>query len=525
MHTRAGGPRLTCARMSFRATLLTIAPAVALAAWCAGAQNAAVSHESTQAGDEAWNSGRRADARVAYTAVVRRDTTAVPRAVFRLATLTAWDGQYQEALVLYAAYARLVPTDPDVRIGVARTLAWAGRYDDADRAYANLSGIDPAESVKGRARIASWRGDVSRSEALWREASERFPGDAEAWIGLARILAETGRPVQADAALQRALVANPADVAAADLLRRLAPELRTTVAPSATWGGDSDGNQTTTFSVAVSLAPTESGRLRALANHREARLRGAVGTSTGGRLALHLSPLHTSDLHLDVGVRRLEARTQGGVRSAQALVTGGVHLVVRPLRRVAIGGGVSRDAFDETASTIAAGIVTTATNLDIEAGFPGRLSIALGAEHATLQGATPNTRWSANGTLQWRVQSGTTLGIGSRVFGYRLATTGEYFAPRQFTLVEGAVHRRWGTIRGWFAETDAGIGSQIVDAGTGGAARRAARVALSLGYLPAPGREVVARWGYANAAGGAAVADAARYEGQLLTLRALLVTW
>ncbi|GAC1647141.1 MAG: hypothetical protein NVS4B3_00720 [Gemmatimonadaceae bacterium] len=475
--------------------------------------------------DEAWDAGRHAEARRGYAAVVALDTTAVLRAVFRLAKLHAWAGHYEEALTLYAAYRRLAPDDSDGRIGVAQTLSWAGRFVEAERAYADLADLNPPESVKGRARLAAWRGDIALSEALWREATERFPDDAEGWVGLARALSARGRPVQADKALGRALDAQPEDVEARNLRELLAPELRANVEPMVTWAEDSDDNRATAFATTATLPPLDVVRVRVLASQRAAQTGRATGASTSGGVAVRFRPTATTDLHASIGASQLRARVQTRAVPSRAVATGGLHVVVRATPRAAIGGGISRDVVDETAPLIAAGIVSTSANVEGKVVLPPGVMTAFTVEHSALQGATPNRRWSAAAAVRQRARLGLTVGLASRAFGFEKKTTDGYFAPHRFVLIEATVHGAWGDGRGWFTDTEGGVGRQTIDLGAGGVARGAMRLALSAGYRTARGRELVARWAYANAAGGVAVADAAGYEARLLTLRALLTAW
>ncbi|MEW5916405.1 MAG: hypothetical protein AB1762_08365, partial [Gemmatimonadota bacterium] len=80
--------------------------------------------------DSAFVVGDRAVARGAYREVVRRDSSASSRAVYRLAVFLAEDGDFRDAIALHLHYTALEPNDMEGELGLARTYAWAGRTDD-----------------------------------------------------------------------------------------------------------------------------------------------------------------------------------------------------------------------------------------------------------------------------------------------------------------------------------------------------------------------------------------------------------
>jgi LPXTG-motif cell wall-anchored protein len=64
-----------------------------------------------------------------------------------------------------------------------------------------------ALAAAASARTEAWRDDLS----LWRDATEKAPESALAWMGLGTSLADRGRPAEAIAAYHRALAQNPSD--------------------------------------------------------------------------------------------------------------------------------------------------------------------------------------------------------------------------------------------------------------------------------------------------------------------------
>ncbi|MGH7711393.1 MAG: hypothetical protein ACREOG_08910, partial [Gemmatimonadaceae bacterium] len=79
-----------------------------------------------RAGDSAFKAGARAQAISAYRDVVRRDSAASSRTVYRLAIMLAEDGSYGEAIALHHLYNVLEPNDAGGVLGLARTFAWSG---------------------------------------------------------------------------------------------------------------------------------------------------------------------------------------------------------------------------------------------------------------------------------------------------------------------------------------------------------------------------------------------------------------
>jgi tetratricopeptide (TPR) repeat protein len=69
------------------------------------------------------------------------------------------------------------------------------------------------------------RGDFRGASALLGKATDRFPGHLPLWIAAARLAAETGDPVGAEAALARALAIDPGHPVAREMAAEVAPGL------------------------------------------------------------------------------------------------------------------------------------------------------------------------------------------------------------------------------------------------------------------------------------------------------------
>jgi hypothetical protein len=66
-----------------------------------------------------------------YAVAVAADPARSARAVYRLATVEAAGSACRAAVALHRLYTRLEPRDADGFVGLARTLAWAARWEAA----------------------------------------------------------------------------------------------------------------------------------------------------------------------------------------------------------------------------------------------------------------------------------------------------------------------------------------------------------------------------------------------------------
>lgn len=147
------------------------------------------------AGDSAWAARDFKAARAFYSVVVRADSAASSRAVFRLATMLAWDDELDASLQLHRLYVRLEPEDAEGRAALARTLAWAARYGEAIATYDSILARDPGyrDAALGAAQALAWQGRFSEAIARYEKWIAAHHGDAEARIALARTLSWAGR--------------------------------------------------------------------------------------------------------------------------------------------------------------------------------------------------------------------------------------------------------------------------------------------------------------------------------------------
>src|SRR3989454_2224346 len=114
--------------------------------------------------------------------------------------------------------------------------------------------------------------------------------------------------------------------------------------------------------------------------------------------------------------------------------------------------------------------------LDVSPG-PG-WSISAGGGGAWLSDS--NSRYSAVGAVLGRVVRGLQIGPFARIFGYREARVGLYFAPLRFSTIEGRAVYQWQRSR-WGVRADGGLGSQrLVLAGVAPQTQTEWHVGLSL---------------------------------------------
>lgn len=553
-------------------------------------------------GDSAWSAGREG-AFPFYHEIVRRDSTASTRALFRLAMLRAWRGELPAAIALHARYVRAEPMDGEGRVALGRVLAWAGRFDAAvanydtllaripdyrdaalgraqalawagrtseaiaayerwlaanptDRAaeldlaraqswggrleaaelrYQRLADGGDVAGDKGVARVAAWRGDLARSERLWRAVTERHPDDAEAWTGLAQVLRWSGRAGLAERALARALEAEPGYGDARAQLPWVRAELDGSAEPMLVLSNDSDENRSALVSVGASRTPFWTGRVSGTLSHRQADFAGTQATSTTARTSAVWHPMAARvSVRGELGLALLAGDRGGASLGSVTRSLMSVGVSAQPHRVLNVGVGLSRAPFDETALMIANRLVNGSLDADASLQLPGRLTLGAGAGRGEISGGrVRNARESANASLRWTIRRGLSLAASGRAFGYERAafdTVGGarvsdgYFAPEAYRLVDGSGRWELGRDLGWHGSTELGLGRQMLrpwaDVGVVGEAssRFTQRAAASLGYRFAPGLELASAIGFANVAGPQTI-RAAEYRAWWFTLR------
>ncbi len=540
----------------------------------------------------AWRAGEYPAARALYQAIVARDSSAPSVAVFRLATLLAWDNRIEEGVSLFRRYVAMEPRDTEGRLALGRALAWGGRYsaalaiydsviqqdatyrdavlaraqtlawagrlgdalsiyrqwlaahpadreasvayaralswngqlDDAESLYTQLAGTGSADARKGLARVIGWRGDLQRSERVWREVVLIDPDDPEALTGLGQVLSWQGRQMDAAAALERALRANPAHGDARVLLRWVQADLKPSVTVTGVGSNDSDGNRATSLMLDYTRRAPWNGNLGVRYAERWASFAATDSRSDGAGLFSSWQPVASSwQLRGSAGVARHSSTLVLTPVPNRTIVNGAVRAFGSLGRSLSVGVGVTHAPFDDTALLIASGVVSTEFAGDATIALPARFSVSGAASHARLDGgARENSRKALSSALRWTHNRRWSVAVGARRFGYDTTSSDGYFAPKKYTLLEASGRGRLGQNLGWNAEGDVGVGRQSIEFfGSSAGSRLTERVAVSAGYRFDPAREVSVAGSYANVAAPGQTSGS-EYRAYMLSLRARL---
>lgn len=150
--------------------------------------------------DSAWQAGSYLLATSLYETAVVRDSSA-SLAIFRLATLRAWDNRSDEAVRLFRRYVALNPGYAEGRVALARTLAWGGHYTSALAIYDSVIAQNGTyrEAALGRAQTLAWSGQLPLALAEYKRWIADHPTDREASLGYARALSWNGQFDDAEA--------------------------------------------------------------------------------------------------------------------------------------------------------------------------------------------------------------------------------------------------------------------------------------------------------------------------------------
>lgn len=199
-------PSLTSAGLVFCALLAGCATARSGPTTAAGAPSTLEIAANTRLpeiltkAESAWRAESYPLATRLYALAVERDSSA-SRAVFRLATLNAWNDDHKTAELLYRRYIMLEPQDTEGRLALARLLGWGGRYASAIAIYDSVIAIDSTyrDAVVGRAQTLSWQGRAEEGLQAYRAWTADHPSDRPALVEYARALSWSGRLDEATA--------------------------------------------------------------------------------------------------------------------------------------------------------------------------------------------------------------------------------------------------------------------------------------------------------------------------------------
>jgi tetratricopeptide (TPR) repeat protein len=116
--------------------------------------------------------------------------------------------QLREALPHFRAATAIDPTDPFPRLELVRVLIGLGELENAG-ALLDERSLPGSEPLRLRAMLLHRRGEAASAARLYQQLVEADPRDFESWGNLGRCLIATDRPVDAIAALERALSLRP----------------------------------------------------------------------------------------------------------------------------------------------------------------------------------------------------------------------------------------------------------------------------------------------------------------------------
>lgn len=463
------------------------------------------------AGDSAWEREDHPAAFAAYDAVVRADSAYNTRALFRVGLLHAWADRFGPALSALRLYARL-ENDPEGRTALARTYAWAGRYDQAIAQYDTVLRNAPAsrDAVLGRATAFAWAGRLGEAESAVRPWVEANPRDADAWVSLGQFRQWRGAAWGADDAYRRALdVATPNSETAAQVTRlreELRPELRPAALSRVVSALDSEDNGLSDLEVQGSLRTAREVRWTAVARVREVTdaLNRSVTVPGVHGVAQWTHPRSQWTLRSELGVVSFPA----GVADAAVQGRGGLRATGRVTPRLRMSAGVGREPFDDVVTMAQRALMFSSGDVDLSYTVRRTVSLGLTSSVGRVGGAGIGAqRVVGLGVLRWVPSPGATIAVQHRELSWDAPQFGVFFSPQRWTGTE--VNASWDrqAAVGFQLGGDLAVGSQgIRFAGDTELARSMApRAGMRAGWRVAPGRELLASLLYANVAGAGAV--------------------
>jgi tetratricopeptide (TPR) repeat protein len=447
-------------------------------------------------------------------------------AAFGRATALAWWGKLDESIAAYDAWIRTHPSDTEAELGRARVLSWAGRLDEALAVYERLAKAgNPAEAEKGIARVTAWRGELEKSEQLWNAVTGKYPRDPEVWVGLGQTLRWMGRPFASRDALEQALKVRPQYEDAHTQLRWVRAEINPSASPTYTRSTDSEHNDGNTFAVRADAAVGTKARAGVRAQFRGNTSPSGSGNSTSLRASGEVQPGDGKyALRGELGVTSMTSKVGVVESPSYTIVVGGVRGRTTLGERVRVGGGVSRDAFDDIVLTMREGLGITTLDADASVTLPRRTTLSAFASTSSASGDTiaSNSRTTAGASLRWTPRRDIALMANVRTFGWDHPAYGTYFAPQRFTLAELAARWERPVDLGWLAAAEFGFGSQSIRFENDDASKRSVpRGSVMLGWRPVPGREVTLTWLFANVASASTLKES-EYSYRALTITAKL---
>jgi len=410
--------------------------------------------------DSAFTAGSTSVASRNYAVVLAVDPENT-HAIYRLAQLSA---NRAEALRLFQRYVVLEPEDPWGYMAVGDVLAhWApGRYSDALRWYDQALRLAPGErdAVVGRARVLARARRTDAAIAAYEQWLDAHDTDVEAWRELAREQTRAGRPADAARAFARAQALAP-DQTTARRLTLAQAAAAPALGPQVSGSHDSDGNATLRLGGAAEFAVSAPLRLGVTAG----RERVTDGVTTTGLT--------------DVGLRAtwrpravLQVEASGGVTALDAIAgesatttpTGQLRARWRPLPLgPSLDLRLQRNVLDASPQLV--------TNRVTRSEFRGTFELPLArvvklrgiARAASLSDPVEtNHRMALGGVVAFAAAPSVELSARFNQIRYDHPDTVGYFAPRLAQVVQAGSYLEFETPNGALFSFDVGAGVQRV---------------------------------------------------------------
>jgi tetratricopeptide (TPR) repeat protein len=478
------------------------------------------------AGDSAWTREDHPAAFAAYDAIVRVDSSYNTRALYRVGLLHAWADRFTPATAALRLYVRL-ENDPEGRIALGRTYAWAGRYGQSIAQYDTVLAATPEarDAVIGRATALAWSGRIPQAEAALTPWIAAHPTDAEALISLGQFRQWRGAAWSADEAYRRALaVAPPLSATAAQVTRlreELKPELRPSALSRVVSALDSEENGMSDLEVQGGILSKGEVRFTAVARLREVTDAANRSVTIPGAhgVTQWTHPASQWTLRAEAGVVSYPA----GVADAALQGRGALRATGRVVPRLRLSAGVGREPFDDVVTMARRALMFSSADVDLAYTLRPKISLGLASSFGEVGGAGVSAqRIVGLGAIRWTPIPAATFALQHREASWDRPQFGVFFSPQRWTTTEvNASWERPVTV-GLLFGGELALGSQgIRFEGDPELARSMApRAGMRAGWRVAPGREILAGLLYANVAGaGAVTASDYRYGAFTLTGR------
>lgn len=123
-----------------------------------------------------------------------------------------WADEPDTAIAYFRTYLNVFPDDLEARLGLARALSWAGRYDQSLQRYREIEaegGEGAVEARLGIARVLSWQDKLWPSRRVYESILDDDPENLNARIGRARVINWAGRHREAQRLFAQLLEEEP----------------------------------------------------------------------------------------------------------------------------------------------------------------------------------------------------------------------------------------------------------------------------------------------------------------------------